>query len=117
MVVQVQVRVHTCGLASAALSKTYWLPWFPFLRSHDLVRVGRIQLRTEFISESWRNTWLFLCHTICITFVFDTHLLSKHLSIVTPTMSCYFQLHAFERQKLSTFTTPAAVDKPGAELL
>lgn len=73
----------------------------PFLlisikKSHDFVRMSRIQLCTVFISESCRNTWLLWSH-ICITFVFDTHLLLKHLNSA-PVMLCYSQVHAFERR-------------------
>lgn len=67
------------GLALAALGETYWVPWDPFLRSHDLVRwVGSNYALS--LSQSPGETLGFFCHTICITFVFDTHLLSKHLS-------------------------------------
>lgn len=46
-------------------------------KSHDLVRRSQIKFCTEFISKSWRNTWLFLPR-ISITFVFDAHHRQEH---------------------------------------
>lgn len=60
--------VHTCsevalrrGLGCrVTFCEGCWITWVPLYlptkKGHDLVRMGRIQLGTECISKSWRNT-------------------------------------------------------------